>query len=253
MRTRRIKFILPAPLPRQAIALFASQIPDTIKRSDFVLDFVGCRAGATYLDSDYERTLSDAFVLEAGATAESEGYDAVCTFSTSDSGIDALRSRLKIPVVGAAQSAFTLATQLGRRFSVITTWQPWRRELVDMVARYGLSARLASVRSLHVPPDTNELLTGREHFMFGALEEIARAAIDEDGADVIVIGSTTMFQAHAHLANVLPCPVINPGLAAYKVCETLLDLELSHSKLAYPSPGVTVDDLFRPIPPTYPV
>ncbi|HVW70586.1 MAG TPA: aspartate/glutamate racemase family protein [Steroidobacteraceae bacterium] len=251
MKIKRIKFILPVPLPNKALANFASQIPPSLRRPDIALDFVGCRAGATWLDSEYERTLSDVFVLEAGASAEADGYDAVCSFSTSDSGLEALRSRLEIPVVGSAQSAFTLATQLGRRFSVITTWEPWRRELVDMVAKYGLSHKLASVRGLDIPPDTHELLTGKEDFVFGALEEIARAAITQDGADVIVIGSTTMFQSHDHLVRSLPCPVVNPGSAAYKVCEMLLDLELAHSKLAYPSPAVTVDHLFQSITPVY--
>jgi allantoin racemase len=243
----RMKFILPVPLPDAALANFAAQIPDSLRRKDVALDFVGCRAGATWLDSHYEATLADAFVLDAGEAAEAEGYDVVCSFSTSDSGVPALRSRLKIPVVGAAQAAFALAMQLGRRFSVITTWEPWRRDLVEVVERYGLTDRVASVRSLNVPPDTHELLSGKESFIFGALEEIARVALEQDGADVIVLGSTTMYQSHAYLADKLPCPVVNPGTAAYKFCENLLDLKLAHSKLAYPAPNITVDGLFRRI------
>jgi allantoin racemase len=249
VKRHRIKFILPVPLPSEALANFAAQIPQSLRRGDVDLDFVGCRAGATWLDSEYEATLADAFVLEAGASAESDGYDAVCSFSTSDSGVRALRSRLKIPVVGAAQAAFSLALQLGHRFSVITTWEPWRRDLIEVVARYGLTDRLASVRTLHVPPDTHELLSGKEDFIFGELERISRAALKEDGADVIVIGSTTMYQSHAHLVTALPCPVINPGTAAYKACETLIDLKLAQSKVAYPSPNVLADDVFGRVPP----
>jgi allantoin racemase len=237
--------ILPVPMTQAALDLFRLQIPDSIRRPDIRLDFTGCRAGATWLDSDYESTLADAFVLEAGACAEDEGYDAVCSFSTSDSAVAALRSRLIIPVVGAAQAAFALAVQLGRRFSVITTWEPWRLDLIKVVARYGLSDRLASVRSLNVPPDTQELLNGKEEILFGELERISREAIQQDGADVIVIGSTTMYQAHEYLAGALPCPVVNPGPAAYKFCENVLDLKLSHSKLAYPAPRVLADHVFR--------
>jgi allantoin racemase len=250
-RTKRIKMILPVPLPRQALDHFAEQIPSSLRRRDVAIDFVGCRAGATWLDSDYEATLADAFVLDAGARAEEEGYDLVCSFSTSDSGVSALRSRLKIPVVGAAMSAFSLAAQLGQRFSVLTMYEPWRRDLVEVVRRCGFSPRLASVRSVNVRPDTHELLSGKEEVVFGALQRAALAAIAEDGADVIVIGSTTMYQSHAYLTTVLPCPVINPGLAAYKVCENLLDLELAHSKIAYPSPEIIRDGLFEPIAPVY--
>jgi allantoin racemase len=250
-QTKRIKMILPVPLPQRALDRFAEQIPLSLRRGDVAIDFVGCRAGATWLDSDYEATLADAFVLDAGARAEEEGYDVVCSFSTSDSGVAALRSRLKIPVVGAAMSAFSLAAQLGRRFSVLTMYEPWRRDLVEVVRRCGLSASLASVRSINVRPDTHELLSGREEAVFSALQRAALSAIDEDGADVIVIGSTTMYQSHAYLASILPCPVINPGLAAYKICENLLDLNLAHSKIAYPSPEVVCDGLFERITPVF--
>ena len=64
------------------------------------------------------------------------------------------------------------------------------------------------------------------------------------GADVIVLGSTTMHQAHAYLAEHLPVPVLNPGLIAYKMCEVLLDLGLCHSKIAYPSPEQIKDTAF---------
>jgi allantoin racemase len=130
-------------------------------------------------------------------------------------------------------------------------YEPWRRDLAEVVRKCGLSARLASVRSINVRPDTHELLSGKEEVVFGALQRAALAAIDEDGADVIVIGSTTMYQSHAYLASVLPCPVINPGLAAYKVCENLLDLDLAHSKIAYPSPEVVCDGLFEQITPIF--
>lgn len=252
MAQRRIKFILPVPLPPEALTNFAAQLPPSTIRPGTAVDFAGCRAGATWLDSDYEATLADAFVLDAGLKAETDGYDAVCSFSTSDSGVPALRSRLTIPVVGAAQSAFLLATQLGAKFSVITTWEPWRRDLLKVVSRYGLDHRLASVRSLNVPPDTHELLSGKEDFVFGELERIAMLAIEQDGADVIVLGSTTMYQSHEFLAARLPCPVLDPGTIAYQTCELLIDLGLSQSKLTYPSPMVNADHLFEAVMPKFP-
>lgn len=63
----------------------------------------------------------------------------------------------------------------------------------------------------------------------------------DDGADVIVLGSTTMHQSAAWLADHLPIPVINPGLIAYKQAELLVTLGMSHSKKAFPSPEVGND------------
>ena len=39
-------------------------------------------------------------MYEAGVTAQEDGYDAVCIDTMSDSGVNALRSMLDIPVIG---------------------------------------------------------------------------------------------------------------------------------------------------------
>ena len=53
---------------------------------------------------------------------------------------------------------------------------------------------------------------------------------------MILLGSTTMHQAHAYLAARLPVPVVNPGPLTYKLAETVLGLGLTHSRVAYPTP-----------------
>jgi allantoin racemase len=65
------------------------------------------------------------------------------------------------------------------------------------------------------------------------LLDAAHHALHGNGADVIVLGSTTMRQSHAFLAERLSVPVLNPGLVAFKTCEMLLDLGLSHSKRSF--------------------
>jgi len=233
---RRIKMILPVPMPPEALAGLARQITPGLVASGTEVDFVAARGGGALLDSPYEATLADAFVLEAGSSAEKEGYSAVCINSMSDSGLSALRSLLTIPVVGPGASTLLLACSLGKKFSILTMWDRWLHLYDKVLAEQGLFHRLASIRSIGVRPDTGELLSGKEEFVFPHLEREGRAALEEDGADVLVLGSTTMYQAHQFLGDRLSVPVLNPGLVAFKLCETLLDLGLSHSKLAYRPP-----------------
>ncbi len=246
--TTRIKMILPIPIPPQAIPAFESQIPPGLLRPGVKLDFFGTRNGAVILDSLYEATLSDVFALEVGSTAEAEGYHAVCINTMSDSGLHALRSRLTIPVVGPGQSSFHLAAMLGRRFSVITMWPEWFWMYEKTARETGLKDRLASIRHIGTRPDTAELLAGKEEIVFDKLLAACRAAIDEDGADVLILGSTTMHQSHAWLSQRLEVPLLNPGLVAFKLCENLLDLGLAQSKRAYPSPARTADALLASVP-----
>lgn len=241
---KRIKMIVPVPVPPEALRAFASQIPAHLVRDDISIEF-GCAArGGMTLDSLYEGTIADAFCLEAGARAEEEGFDAVCVNSMSDSGVAALRSRLSIPVVGTAQATYMLACQLGRRFSIISMWDRWNWLYDKVLGENGLRDRLASIRSIGVRPDTAELLAGKEDSVFPLLLEAAEAAIERDGAEVLILGSTTMHQSHAFLASRLSVPVLNPGLVAFKTCEMLISLDLAHSKQRYASPERRADDVF---------
>lgn len=201
-------------------------------------DFRGVKAGPAILDCYHDYVLGDVALLEAGLTAQEDGYDAVCIDTMTDSGMAALRSYLDIPVIGPGRASYMMALMLGNNFSVVTQWDGWIPIYKKGTREYGVADKLASVRSINVMPDVEKLLGGKEEVVFPKLVECALRCIEEDGAEVIILGSTTMHQAHGHMAANLPVPVINPGPLTYKLAETVLGLGLTHSRKAYPKPSV---------------
>ena len=248
--SHKILMILPVPMPPEALANFAAQIPSGLLKEDTKVDFVAAKSGGVILDSYYEMTLADAFSLEAGMRAEDQGYSAVCVNSMSDSGINALRSRLNIPVVGPGQSCVLMACMLGEKFSILTMWDRWHPLYKKVINEQGLNHRLASIRNIDVRPDAQELLAGKEDIVFSKLLDQAHLAIEQDQADVIILGSTTMQQSYEYLRAHLPVPVLNPGLVALKMCEMQIDLQLIHSKTTYMAPERISDAAFDTIKPT---
>jgi len=234
--THRIKIIIPIPMDQAGALNRASQLPDNLILPGFHPEFVPVARGASLADSAYDVLLMDFSVVEAGLRAQEEGYSAVCIDTVSDSGLAALRSRLDIPVIAPGMSAFHMACMLGKKFSVITMWDEWFPLYEKTLTEYRLWERVASLRSIKTRPDLKELLGGKEEVVFAKLEAAALKAMEEDDADVIVLGSTTMHQSHAYLSERLPIPVINPGQVSYKLCELMLSLGLSHSRKAYPAP-----------------
>lgn len=237
----RIKVIVPIPMDAAGVANRRSQLPDALIAPGFTPEFEAVKWGAALGDSYHDMLLMDWTVFQAGIDAENQGYAAVVVDTVSDSGVRALRSRLNIPVVGPGEAAFHTAMMLGKRFTVLTMWDEWFPLYEKTLTEYGLWDRVASLRSIQTRPDVTELLAGKEEVIFAKLEAEARAAIEEDGADVIVLGSTTMHQSAGYLAKALPIPVINPGVAAWKQAELLVSLGLSHSKKAFPAPEVPKD------------
>jgi allantoin racemase len=241
----RIKFIIPFPFDERGVANRAAQIPSDLLGPDTRVECVPVRNSATVLDCYYESLIFDMYVVEAGLRAEQEGYDAVIMDTVSDSGLYALRSRLQIPVIGPGQVSYAVAIMLGKRFSIITMWDKWRHLYEKNLDTYHLWEKCASIRAVNIPPDVEALLQGKEEEeVFTKLTEAARLAIEQDGADVILLGSTTMHEAGQYMSEHLPAPVINPGPVAIKLTESLVQLGLSHSKVAFPSPSAELDDRF---------
>jgi len=211
--------------------------------SDF--HFRPVKAGPTSFMSPHDWTLMDLAIFEAGATAQAEGFDAVCIDTMSDSGMAALRSVLDIPVVSPGRASMLYALTLGTKFSVLAQWQPAILRYKKAIPEWGLAQNCASVRSFDTPPSFDTLMDGKEDKVFPKMLEVCMQCIDDDGADVICLGSTTMHQAAEWLAARLPVPLINPGPLTYKLVESLLALRLSHSKKAYPPPQVPKLDMVR--------
>lgn len=201
------------------------------------------RAAPANYTSEHDSVLADMSILDAAKHAQAEGYDAVCIDTMSDSGLAAARSLLDIPVIAPGRASMLTALMLGERFSILIMWDRWRHLYRKTIAELDLGARCASIRSIGVTPDNQTLLAGKEDQVFPLLLAAAQRCIDEDGADVLVLGSTTMHQAHAYLAARLPVPVINPGPLTYKLAEAALALGLRHSRKAFPKPLAPRTDL----------
>ncbi len=243
--SKKIKVIIPIPMDQAGVDARAAQLTDGFLPADYQVVFESVKAGAALGDSYHDTLLMDVSVTEAGLRAEEEGFDAICIDTVSDSALNALRSCLTIPVIAPGASSFYLACNLGKRFGIVTMWDEWFPLYEKTLTEYHLWDRLAGMRSINTRPDLEELLAGKEEVVFGKLLEASRKLIEEDGADVIILGSTTMHQSHGFLRERLPVPVLNPGQVSFKTCQMLLELGLTHSKHAYPAPEVPRHDLFH--------
>lgn len=94
--------------------------------------------------------------------------------------------------------------------------------------------RLSSIRGIGV--SVVDLVQG-DRSAWDRIVDAGRRCID-DGADVLVMGCMSMafMDVDRELADRLSVPVVNPVLAALKTAETMLALDLAHSRIAWPTP-----------------
>ena len=233
---KKILTIVPFAMSPENLALRQQQLQGLQFGPDLHLEYRAVKAGPVNYSSHHDFVLADTSIFEAGCRAQQEGFAAVCIDTMSDSGVAALRSVLDIPVFGPGKVSMLSALMLGDRFSILTMASRWKPLYKKALDELGMHHKCASVRAIEVSPDNQALLSGKEEEVFPLLEAAAMKAIEIDGADVIILGSTTMHQAHAHLQARLPVPVINPGPLSYKIAESMLALGHTHSRTAYPRP-----------------
>lgn len=231
---KKVLVIVPFPMSEENLALRREQLKAVSISDSISFIYRPVKAAPRNYISQADMVLADMGILEAGINAEQEGFSAVCIDTMSDSGVAALRSILSIPVIGPGRTSMLFALSLGTKFSIITMWEKWRHLYDKTVKDLGIGHALASVRSINMAPDNQALLNGKEEALFPLLEQAAKKAIEEDGAEVILLGSTTMHQAHDYLSKALDVPVINPGPMTYKMAEMMVSSSLSHSRKAYP-------------------
>lgn len=171
-------------------------------------------------------------MLQLMRGAEADGCGAGIIGCFYDGGLRELREALRMPVVGMAEASLHLACTLGHRFSIVVGRRKWIPKMSDNVVLYGLERRLASFRSVEMGiPD---VLAEPERFFDRVLEE-GRRAVEDDGAEVIVLSEIASPSFWQRAAKELPVPLVDPGVACWKWAELAADLYqhlgLTHSKV----------------------
>ena len=189
--------------------------------------------GPASIESMWEEYLLVPPLMELAVELEREGFDAIVPGCFGDPGIDGVRELVSIPVVGPGATAMLVAANLGHRFGVVTVLESVVRPLENLARLTGVAAKLASVRQIGVPVLE---LNGDRDATFARLVETSRRAIEEDRADVLVLGCGTLSFRAAELQEIVGVPVVNPLQVALRTAEMLVACGLSHSKRSYPVP-----------------
>src|SRR5688500_4706479 len=189
--------------------------------------------GPASIESMWEEYLLVLPLMELAVELEREGFDAIVPGCFGDPGIDGMRELVSIPVVGPGATSMLVAANLGHRFGVVTVLENVIRPLENLATLTGVAAKLASVRQIGVPVlDLNR----DPEATFARLVDVSRRSVEEDRADVLVLGCGTLSFRAAELQEIVGVPVINPLQVALRTAELLVACGLSHSKRSHPVP-----------------
>ena len=194
--------------------------------------------GPPSIESEFDEALAVPDTIAKAITAEKNGADAIVIDCMGDPGLKPVREVVSVPVFGPAECSMHLAAMLGHKFSVVTVLESVRPMLENLARIYGVHEKLASVRVVDIPVLELEARLGEVQ---RKLADCSIAAIEQDGADVIVLGCTGFLGCAAAIEQELRVvghrvPVIDPIPVTVSIAEAVVRCGLTHSKRTYAPP-----------------
>lgn len=185
--------------------------------------------GPTYANCAYDNVIVSHALSKIMIQDEQSGeYDAYVVASFADPGLDALRELTEKPVVGIAEAAIHFSAFLGYKFTIINSMPRLKKIFIENVQKAGAMDRLASIRlPVH---QVSDFLSGEESAK-KMLIETSKKAIEEDGAEVIILGGGMLAGYSDFLSKEIGIPVLDGVKCAVKLAESLVTIGLKNSKI----------------------
>jgi allantoin racemase len=190
--------------------------------------------------ADYQSVWS--FIRAILAKVEEVKADAVVLAGFGNVGVFALKEALSIPVLSISETTQSLAATMGHKYTVLTMLKQFIPYQEDLVRLYRLQDKCASVRAINV--NVEKCVTDRENTLNQLKDEILKI-VDEDGAEVVVLGCAGLCGYDGALQELVGLPVLDPVTITVKVAEMMVATGLCHSKKRkFANPPQTFADYF---------
>jgi allantoin racemase len=170
---------------------------------------------------DYARSMPGMVQLLKDNYDKFDGFVIACH---SDPNLELMKELSYKPVVGICESSLKIASMLGDKFSVVSPGKRSVPNKIDIVCnRYRMAGYLASVRAPEKPA-----MEGTD--MKALLLPVAKKAVEEDGAEVIVLGCAGFAGLDKALEAELHVPVLDGTVCALMILEGLIRYHVGISK-----------------------
>ena len=150
-------------------------------------------------------------------------YDAFIIACHCDPNLDTLKEITARPVIGIGEASMKIASMLGHRFSVISASLDSIPNKEALIRKYHLQDLLASIKVAQPDEDGK---VDNDKFLSAAAD-----AINEDMAEVIVLGCACMSGLDKYIQDKLGIPVLDGVICALIIATGLVKYQVSTSKI----------------------
>lgn len=193
-------------------------LPDTEIKVEYIKE---APAGINNL---YDVYLSEKYLIDKFKKLE-KSYDGFIIACHGDIGVDLLRELTLKPVIGLGEASILFALPLGYKYSILSRKRKKITQKEEMIKKYGLKDRCASIRMTELEVNANEKEKREKLIQEG------EKAVKSDGAEVLILGCAGMAGLDKEIEKVVGVPVIDGVASAVMIMEALIRYGLKTSKV----------------------
>jgi len=183
--------------------------------------------GPKAIESEYDKDYAAHHVVNEVVKASKEGFDAIIINCFDDPGLHASREVCDTLVLGIGETSITTALLLGYRVAIISTGVNAKLLYYRKAVELGIEKRVVYTGGINV--GVLDLRKDEGKVMELLLSE-GRKAVEDYGADVIVLGCGGFIGMAEKLSEELGVPVVDPTKTTFKVAESLAAMRIKHSR-----------------------
>ena len=186
---------------------------DSQRRSERLhIDCVTLEAGPFGIESDADIDRVTPMVVSEIRQREPD-YGAFVIACYSDPGLAESRSACGKTVLGIQESAVSMCATLGLRFGVLALGRDSIQRHIAYVRSLGMQGFHAGERPLEISVDD----AANDPGTLERIVDVGRALIDEDGAEILILGCAGLARHRRSAQLELGVPVVDPVQAAVQL------------------------------------
>jgi Asp/Glu/hydantoin racemase len=180
-------------------------------------------SGVAMIVNVAELKASENGVVQMGLS-QAKAAQGIIVSAFGDPGLETLRTCISIPVVGLCGASMIEASREGRKFGIATVTPDLVACFSDKARSMGFEGNYTGTRLTKGDPVQ---LASDPAALLLALEYAAQECIDDDGAEVVIIGGGPLGLAAESLQNSFAIPIISPIRCAVELLTTRIELALN--------------------------
>lgn len=187
---------------------------ENYKKNDIKLIFKTLENAPSFINSHETIAQVGIDLIETVKEYDSQvdGFIVACHL---DPMLDAAKEVTNKPVIGIGEASMKVASMICDKFSVIGSSSKTVELKTNLVKKYGLLDKLASVRYITEEEESYEFNDAMAH--------IAKRAVDEDSAEIIVLGCAGFSGLDTYIEEKIGRCVLDGVVCAYYLLTGLLE------------------------------